>query len=119
MNPLFALQSTAGQRTHEALFEAVFIWHGLEFPCVHGDITTNPALIMGGYSPDTEVLVTVRMELFPFDENGHQLLPAKDQPCFLRPAGGGGVIALKVATVETSVGDAIQNIHCVSVDQGA
>src|ERR1019366_6011660 len=107
MNPLFALQSTAGQRVHEALYGAVFIWQGLEFPCVHGDITTNPRLILGGYSPSTEVLVTVRTELFPFDVNGHQLGPVKDQSCFLRPVHSGGVLSLKIATVETSVGDAI------------
>jgi hypothetical protein len=114
MNPLLALQSSAGQRTHEALYGATFIWSNQEFPCTHGDIETNPALIMGGYSPDTHVWITVRAELF-----GNGPFPIKDQPCFLRPVGGDGVIALKVATVQSSVGDVIQKLLCVSLDQGA
>ncbi|MEN6533362.1 MAG: hypothetical protein ABFD89_06845 [Bryobacteraceae bacterium] len=114
MNALQALQATAGQRTHEALYGAVFIWNGNEFPCTHGDITTNPPLITGGYSPQSEVWVTVRTESF-----GAGPYPTKDQPCFLRPVAGDGVLALKVATVQASVGDVIQKILCVSVDQGA
>ena len=114
MNALLALQSTAGQRTHEALYEAMLIWNGVEFPCTHGDIITNPPLVMGGYSPSTEVWVTVRAELF-----GDGPFPVKDQPCYLQPVAGGGVIALKFATDQTSVADVIHKFLCVSVDQGA
>jgi hypothetical protein len=114
MNALQQLQATAGQKTHEALYGAVFIWNDMEFPCTHGDITTNPALITGGYSPHTEVTITVRTEAF-----GDGPSPAKDQPCFLRPGGIPGDIALKIATVQTSVGAVIQKLLCVSVDQGA
>src|ERR1035437_9052161 len=100
MNALFNLQSTAGQRTHEVLYEATWIWSGQEFPCTHGDITKNPMLIMGGYSPDTQVWITVRMALF-----GDGPMPVKDQLCFLSSVVAGGVLALKVSTIETSVGD--------------
>jgi hypothetical protein len=58
--------------------------------------------------------VTVRTELF-----GNGPFPVKDQPCFLRPKDSDTVIALKVATIQSSVGDVITKMLCLSVDQGA
>lgn len=114
MNALNELVTTAGQKVHERLYEATWIWNGHEFPCTQTDLTTNPRLILGGYSPDTEVMVTIRGELF-----GDGPYPVKDQICYLRPKPGGTVIALRVGTIETSIGEVIQKIHCTSADQHA
>jgi hypothetical protein len=106
-----------GQKTHEDLFGAVFIWKNMAFPCTHGDITRNPALIMGGLSPDTDVIITVRGDVFG---DASQPRPTKGNDCFLQPdPDNNTVFALKIGTVMTSVGDLIQKFICKDNNQGA
>ena len=117
MNALHRIISSAGQKVHERFYEATFTWNGLNLPCTHGDISRNPPLITGGFSPDTEVLVTVRDEMFGAP---NALRPKKGDPCFLQPdPDNNTVFSLQVTTVMTSVGDVIQKFLCHDVNQGA
>lgn len=117
VNSIHRLISTAGQKVHEKFYGAQFIWNGVAYPCTHGDVTRNPPLMMGGFSPDTEVLITVRDSKFGDASN---LRPKKGDPCFLQPdPDNNTVFSLQVMTVTTSVGDIIQKFLCKDVNQGA
>jgi hypothetical protein len=114
MNALLKLVVNAGQKVNERMYEAVWRWGGKDYPCTHGDILINPPLILGGYSPHTVVVVSVRTQLF-----GNGPFPVKDQECALTTRRVIGPIAMKVGTIEISAGDVVRKMECVSVDQGA
>lgn len=117
MDALQKIISSAGQKTHERFYGATFVWNGIQYPCTHGDIIRNPPLIMGGFSPDMEVTVTVRDCLFG---EANETRPKKGDQCFLQPdPDKGSVFALQITTVMTSVGDVIQKFVCHDANQGA
>lgn len=117
VNAIQRLISSAGQKTHEKFYGATFTWNGLNLPCTHGDIVRNPPLMTGGFSPDMEVLITVRDHKFGAASN---LRPKKGDECFLQPdPDNNTVFALYVGTVMTSVGDVLQKFLCKDVNQGA
>ena len=73
--------------------------------------------MMGGLSPDTEVLITVRDEVFG---DASKPRPTKGHDCFLQPdPDNNTVFSLKIGTVMTSVGDLIQKFICKDNNQGA
>jgi hypothetical protein len=117
VNAIQRIISSAGQKTHERFYGATFIWNGVPYPCTHGDIIQNPALIMGGFSANTEVIVSVRWDQFG---DGNALRPKKADQCFLQPdPDNNSVFALYVTTVMTSVGDVVVKFLCHDQNQGA
>ena len=113
MNALQKLSSVAGQKVHERRYGATWIWNHQQFPCTHGDINQNPPLVIGGFSPATDVTVTIRTELFG------DLLPHKGDDCSLVINARNETFALKVGTVTTAVGDPFLKILCTDVNEGA
>lgn len=117
MNAIQKIISSAGQKVHERFYGATFIWNGQSFPCTHGDISRNPPLIVGGFSPGMEVLVTVRDEMFGAPNASR---PKKGDYAFLQPdPDNNTVFSLQIQTVMTSAGDVIQKFICHDANQGA
>ncbi len=105
MNALQKIQTTAGQKLHEKLYEATWEWGTLKLPCTHGDINQNPPLQPDGWSPNTMVTVTVRTELFG------DLRPNKGDPCILNSVDQ--IFKLQVQMVTSVVGDPFLKLLCV------
>lgn len=91
---------------HETFYAATFVHNKKPYPCSHGEIMRNPPLIPGGFSPNTEVIITVRDELF-----GDGARPVKGQPCDLK-AEDGTNYALQIVGVTTSPGETLQRFLC-------
>jgi len=115
MNALFAAQATAGQQIHETIYEGRFQWpaNGADFPCTHSEVIRNPPLVMGGYSPDASVNITVRTDQFAGSR------PGKDDFCRLKVRGATDWLPLKVATIVNPPGDLTVTFMCVAENQGA
>jgi len=117
VNAIQKMVVSAGQKVHERFYGATFTWNGLNLPCTHGDVVRNPELITGGFSADTQVLITVRDEEFG---DANALRPKKGDACFLQPdPDKSTVFSLYVTTATTSVGDALQKFLCHDSNQGA
>lgn len=118
MNALQTLQAKAGQKGHEAFFEATWSWPETgptDFPCTHGDIMRNPPLQAGGFSPNLLVTLTVRDELFGAVSARR---PKKGDRCTLTSKLG-QTFLLQVGTNYSSTGDLFQRFDCWDRDQGA
>ena len=113
MNELQKLQATAGQKIHETIYGATWIWNDQQFPCTHGDIMQNPPLMTGGFSPNTEVTVTVRTELLG------DSFPKKGDPCSLVINDKNKTFALQVQTIFSVIGDPFIKMLCMDLNQGA
>jgi hypothetical protein len=117
LNPLQVIQAQAGQKVHETFYAATFRWRDKNIPCAHGDIVKNPPLIEGGFSPNVEVTISIRVaSLIAADLAAYR--PAKGDWCSLTPWRG-SALNLRVETVATNTGDAILVLNCVSRNQNA
>lgn len=113
MNAIQKLQAVAGQKVHENLYGAVFIIHGVNYPCTHGEIVKGVPLVEGGFSPDTNVTITVRTAAFA------GVLPNKGEKCQLQATDDTGLFRLRVETIIFPPGRTHLTMLCVNENQGA
>jgi hypothetical protein len=109
---IFDLQTTAGHETHETLYGAIFKWSSLEVPCNHDGVMQNPPLMEGGFSPNTQTMISVRRDLFA------TTIPKKGDRCQLLVTADKS-FNLQVQTVTTSPGNYFLNLLCADTYQGA
>ena len=101
MNSLLNIVTTAGQKTHEDLFEARLQIFGVEIPCAVGSLLKDFVLVEGGKSIRNMVdSLTFRKRVLEAAQSGgpptNTFVPAKGVFIGLQTPGGTSFIPLKL-----------------------